>query len=159
MVKKFLTAGFCLVILLAGASFAAAQTKKDVLGLYVGMNRSAAITILQKIGKKERDERKQQEIWKLRNDSRFSYIIISYDKEFKNVRFVTAKVRSDGKPVRYADVLDTKKAVQLGAENNYNYVLEMPASGDKPAYKIIARGTHKDFLTYFAIEELDTVKK
>lgn len=159
MTKNYLISAFCLIILIFGAASAFAETRRDVLGLYVGMSKEKADAKLQKIGEKERDERKQQEIWKLKNDSRFSYIIISYDKEFKSVRFVTAKVRPDGKRIRYADVLDTKKAVQLGAENNYNYVLEMPASGDKPAYKIIARGTHKDFLTYFAIEELDTVKK
>lgn len=161
MKRKVFIHVLCLVVLLVGTQLAEAKLIKDVLGLRVGMSREAAIARLHQIGKKDHDERKQQEIWKLRDDPHFSYVIIAYDKEYKTVRFVTAKAREDGKRVRYSDVIDTKKATQLGSANNYNYVLEVPASGDKPAYKIIARGTDKNFLTYLAVEEIETsvVKK
>ena len=159
MNRKFLIHIFCLIVLLLGAQFAEAKPKGDVLGLRVGMTKDKAVERLRKIAKKDHDERKQQEVWKLKDDPNFSYIIISYDKEYKNVRFVTAKARPDVKRIRYEDVIDIKKAVQIGSENNYNYVLEMPASGDKPAYKIIARGTDKNYLTYFAVEELETTQK
>lgn len=92
----------------------------------------------------------------MRDDPHFSHVIIAYDKEYKTVRFVTAKAREDGKRVRYSDVTDTKKARQIGSANNYNYVMEVPASAGKPAFKIIARGTDKNFLTYLAVEEVET---
>lgn len=157
MKGKVLVRLFCLVVLMIGAQLVEAKTPGDVLGLRVGMSHDEAISRLQKIAKKDHDERKQQEIWKLKDDPNFSYIIISFDKEYKSVRFVTAKVREGGKRIRYSDVIDTKKAAQLGSANNYNYVLEVPARGGTPAYKVIARGTDKDFLTYLAVEEVETV--
>lgn len=159
MIKKILIYTFCLSLLFTFAQFAEAKTGGDILGLSVGMSREDAIARLQKLGKKDHDERKQQEIWKLRGDERFSHIIIAFDKEYKNVRFVTAKARADGKRVRYSDVLDIKKAVATITPNNYKYVQEVPANGKNAGYKIIARGTDKNYLTYFAVEELDVVTR
>lgn len=159
MTKKVLIYTFCLGILLISTQFASANPKSDVLGLRVGMSNDKAVKHLQKIAKKDHDERKQQEIWLLNNDPYFSHIIIAFDKDYKNVRYVTAKARVNGKRMRYSEVLDIKKAVQLGSANNYNYVMEVPARGSKPAHKIIARGTDKDYLTYFAVEEIDAVEQ
>ncbi len=45
----------------------------------------------------------------------------------------------------------------MGAVNNYKYVLEMPARGKNPGYKVIARGQDQNYLTYFSIEELEVL--
>ena len=137
MIKRLLTTGFCVMILLAGASFAAAQTEKNILGLYVGMDRVEAGKVLQKIGKKDNDERKQQEIWNLIDNKHFSHIIVAFDREYKKIRFVTAKAREDGR-VRYSNVIDPKKAVVQNLANNYKYVLEIPARENQAGFKIIA---------------------
>ena len=134
MMKKILAGTFLFWIMLLIAVNIDAQTKHDVLGLKVGMNKEDAVKRLQKIGSKERDERKQQEIWNLTDDSSYSHIIIAFNKENK-VRFITAKGRESGKRVRYSDVIDVKKARQMGAVNNYKYVLEMPARGKTRAIK------------------------
>ena len=154
--KKILAGTFLFWIMLLIAVNIDAQTKHDVLGLKVGMNKEDAVKRLQKIGSKERDERKQQEIWNLTDDSSYSHIIIAFNKENK-VRFITAKGRESGNRVRYSDVIDVKKARQMGAVNNYKYVLEMPARGKKPGYKVIARGQDQNYLTYFSIEELEVL--
>jgi hypothetical protein len=156
MMKKILAGTFLFWIMLLIAVNIDAQTKHDVLGLKVGMNKEDAVKRLQKIGSKERDERKQQEIWNLTDDSSYSHIIIAFNKENK-VRFITAKGRESGNRVRYSDVIDVKKARQMGAVNNYKYVLEMPARGKKPGYKVIARGQDQNYLTYFSIEELEVL--
>ncbi len=156
MMKKILAGTFLFWLVLLNAGNADAQTKHDVLGLEVGMNKEDVIKRLQKIGSKERDERKQQEIWKLTDDSHYSHIIIAFNKENK-VRFITAKAHESGKRVRYSDVIDIKKARQMGAVNNYKYLLEMPARGKKPGYKVIARGQDQNYLTYFSIEELEVM--
>ncbi len=156
MMKKILAGTFLFWIMLLIAVNIDAQTKHDVLGLKVGMNKEDAVKRLQKIGSKERDERKQQEIWNLTDDSSYSHIIIAFNKENK-VRFITAKGRESGKRVRYSDVIDVKKARQMGAVNNYKYVLEMPARGKNPGYKVIARGQDQNYLTYFSIEELEVL--
>ncbi len=156
MMKQILAGTFLFWIMLLIAVNIDAQTKHDVLGLKVGMNKEDAVKRLQKIGSKERDERKQQEIWNLTDDSSYSHIIIAFNKENK-VRFITAKGRESGNRVRYSDVIDVKKARQMGAVNNYKYVLEMPARGKKPGYKVIARGQDQNYLTYFSIEELEVL--
>jgi hypothetical protein len=137
-------------------AFAQDQTKPAVLGLEIGMNKEEAVKQLQKIGKKERNERKGQEIWNLIGDAHYSYIIIAFNKENK-VRFITAKAREGGKPVRYSDVINIKKARQDGAVNNYKYVMEMPSRGKDLGYRVVARGQNKDYLTYYSIEEFEVI--
>ncbi len=157
--KRSLAILFCLGVMFISTIIVSAETKRDVLGVYVGMNHDEAIKVLQKIGKKDHDERKQQEIWKLKDDKHFSHVIVAFDKEYKKVRFVTAKALETGKRLRYTDVLDVKKSEAQVLPNNYKYVMIVPANDNQAGYRIIARGKDKDYLTYFAIEELDTVAK
>lgn len=159
MKKKLLSLAFILSVIFINVQLAAAATKHDVLGIEVGMSREDAISRLAKIGKKDHDERKQQEIWALTDDKRFSHIIISFDKEYKYVRFINAKAKENGERVRYSDVIDIEKAVAQNVPNNYKYVLTVPAEGGKAAYRIIARGSDKDYLTYFAVEVLTESEK
>ena len=130
-----------------------AKTKSDILGISIGMSHVEANKLLQKIGKLEKNESKLQEVWALNKNASYSHLIIGFDKETNGVRFVTAKAHTDGKRVRYKDVLDIKKAKQTGTTNNYKYIQEVPAQGKKAAYKIIAMGQNADFLTYFSIEK------
>lgn len=157
MTKAILIYIFVIWIGLLNPHFAEARTKHEILGLRVGMSKDEALSRLQKIGTKDRDERKQQEIWILTNDKHYSYIIIAFDKDHTRVRFVTAKAREGGKRVHYRDVIDIKKARQEGSTNNYKYVLEVPAGGQELGYRVVARGRDKEYLTYFSVEELDKV--
>jgi hypothetical protein len=133
----------------------AAKTASDVLGIRVGMSKKDADNRLQKLGKLEKDERKQQQVWALTNDPHYSHLIVSFNKQFTEVRFVTAKAKENGSKVSYNDVVDIKKAKQVGATNNYKYVQEVPARGKNPGYVITARGQDSKYLTYFSIEKID----
>jgi len=146
-----------LMILFAFCSvqFVVAKTASDVLGIRVGMSKKDADARLQNLGKLEKDERKQQQVWALTNDPRYSYLIVAFNKEFTEVRFITAKAKENGRKVRYSDVIDLKKAKQVGAVNNYKYVQEVPARGKNPGYVITARGQDSKHLTYFSIEKID----
>jgi hypothetical protein len=154
MIKGLLILGFLFTMILFFPHSANADVKADILGLRLGMSKEAAHKILQKIGKLDKTESKQQEVWALSNNQQFSYIIIAFNREYSEVRFITAKARENGKRVRYRDVLDLKKARQAGTTGNNNYIQEMPARGDKPGYKIIARGPDPTYLTYFSIERI-----
>lgn len=156
MMKKILTYTFLFWATLLVSFNVQAQTKPDVLGLEIGMNKENAVKRLQTIGKKERNERKGQEIWNLSGDPRYSYIIVAFNKE-NNIRFITAKAREGGKPIRYSDVINIKKARQDGTVNNYKYVVEVPSHGKELGYRIVARGQHKDYLTYYSIEEFEVI--
>lgn len=131
-----------------------AETETDVFGIEIGMSKEKAHEKLEKIGKLEKNESKNQEVWVVNEDPRFSYLIVAFNKEYTEVRFVTAKARENGERIRYSDVLDIKKARQAGTSGNNNYILEIPADGDKKGYKVIARGADSEYLTYFSIEQL-----
>ena len=130
-----------------------AKTRSDILGISIGMSHEEANKQLQKIGKLEKNESKLQEVWALTNDANYSHLIVGFDKQTNEVRFVTAKVHTEGKRVRYKDVLDVKKAKQIATINNYKYIQEIPARGKKAAYKLIAMGQNANYLTYFSIEK------
>lgn len=155
MIKKSLVCTFLLSLVLFDVQITAAETKHEILGIRIGMSRNDTRRRLEKLGKLEREERKQQEIWNLTDDPNYSYIIIGFNKENTEVRYITAKARENGKRVRYSDVLDLKKAKQTGATNNYRYVLEIPGRGKTAGYIITARGQNPDYLTYFSIKKLE----
>ena len=142
---------FLVLIMLWTPSVLARVTKKELFGISVGMKPADALARLGKIGRREKQERKQQEVWALNNDPRFSHLIVAFTKGYAEVRYLTAKVRDDAH-VRYQDMLDLRKAKQMGTPNNNKYVLEVPASGQTPAYVLIARGADPNFLTYFSIQ-------
>ena len=152
MSKKTVVWLFLALMVLVVSPVSAQTAQGEILGISVGMSGAEALTRLQKIGRREKEERKQQEVWALNNDPRFSHLIVAFTKDYTEVRYVTAKVR-DGAQVRYQDVIDLTKARQVGARDNNKYVWEVPASAGRPGNVIIARGTDPEFLTYFSIEK------
>jgi hypothetical protein len=155
MIKKIFICTFLLLLIFSNVKNTVAKTKHEVLGIKIGMNRDDARRRLEKLGKLEKEESKQQEVWMLTDEPHYSYIIIGFNKEKTKVRFITAKARENGRRVRYADVLDIKKAEQNGATNNYKYQLKVPAHNKTPGYIVTARGTDAGYLTYFSIKQLE----
>lgn len=142
------------LLLMLASPLPAAEPGRDILGVSLRMSKENAQKHLKEIGTFERDERKQQEIWKVR-DERFSHLIVGFDKVGK-MRFLTAVAREDkeAKRVRYDEIGDLKKARQAGdvAIKNFNYEWTLPASKDEPAKMIIARGRDPEFLTTYSLK-------
>ena len=142
------------------APLAAAEIKRDILGLRLNMTKAEAETRLKEIGTFVRDERKGQQIWALRDD-RFSHVILGADKEGR-LRFVTA-VAHEGekaKRMRYSDIGDTGKARQAGdpAINNFNYEWSLPEEKDAPEMLVIARGRDAEFLSTYTLKRVGEAK-
>ena len=154
--KKILLAVVC--FLLCGTVHVSAnEPSRDICGIDLKLGKAEVEQRLKEIGTFERDERKRQQIWRVRHPS-FSHIIISFDKE-ERLRFVTAVAREDGeaKRVRYADIGDLKQARQAGdtAVNNFKYEWELPAENDQPRTLVVARGRDPEFLTTYSLKKLD----
>ncbi|HZI18103.1 MAG TPA: hypothetical protein VEY09_05850 [Pyrinomonadaceae bacterium] len=153
--RKFLLA--VMIALVAGGGGAAAakgqEPKPEVLGIRIGMSVEEARARLGKMGRLEKEERKQQEIWALDSDRSFSYLIVGFDKAYKEVRYVTAKAREGGRAVRYSEVLDIEGAQKIVSPPKYEYVCEVAAKGDSPAYTVIAQGRDPQVLTYFSVKK------
>ena len=145
----------CAMLLLLGSCGQAAAPGPEIFGVALGMSREEAHERLKKLGKLEREERKQQEVWALQSDQSYSHLILAYNKEYTRVRFLTAVAKDGGRPVRYGDVLDVKKARLATAENNHAYTLEVPAADGRPGYVVKAIGSHPDYLKYYSVERVD----
>lgn len=155
MIKR-IAVFFCVIV--ASVAFPANSGPKprpEILGVRLGISRDEAHKRLRALGRLEKEESRQQEVWALFRDSSYSHLLIGYSRERNAVRFVTAVAKPGGRGVRYSDVLDMKRARSMGSTNYHKYVLEAPARGNEPAYTVIARGSDPKYLTYYSIEKID----
>ncbi|MBA3633062.1 MAG: hypothetical protein H0W58_09680 [Acidobacteria bacterium] len=155
MLKNLLTLLLLCLITFGCPNSSKTQSGSDILGIRIGMNKEDTIKRLNEIGKLEREERKQQEIWALNNDPHYSHLIVAFDKENQKVRYITAKAREKGSRLRYSDVIDIAKAQQRSSANNYKYIEDVQANELTPGYTRIASGTDPDYLNYFSLKELN----
>lgn len=153
MTRRAFIAGLILLALAACARERGAGGH-DVLGLRVGMSREDALRRLAQLGRKERDERKQQEVWALDDHPDYTHLLVGFNKEKTEVRYVTAVARPGR--VRYADVLDVQKARRTDAgANNHTFEQEVAADSTHPGYIVSARGTDAQHLLYYSLKRYD----
>lgn len=126
----------------------------EILSISLGMTRSDVHARLQKIGHLEKEERKRQEVWRLKQNAFFSHLLIGFDSDFK-VRYLTAVARPNGRRLRYSDLGDLKLAKEMRLLRNVQYEWQVPASGNLPAYIVMARGTHPQYLTTYSLKSVD----
>jgi hypothetical protein len=134
-----------LAVVASCATTAPHSPVRDLFGVTVDESRTAVHTKLGAIGTLQREERKRQEVWELR-DPRFRGAIVGYDADW-NVRFITAVAREAGAPVRYADVLDLPAATHRSTGPTHNYRWSPPGAG----WTLIAIGNDPDRLTYLTL--------
>lgn len=150
----------CLFLLLfAGilATAVAATPKSEIMGISLGMSRADARTRLQSIGTLERETRKRQEVWSIK-DARISHVLVGYDPDMR-VRYVTALVRTDGPRIRYDEVADLKKAERAQNQGNYKLTWQVAARSGHGAYLLIAHGHDPQYLESYSIKKVDDKEK
>ena len=148
-------AALCCLSLLVLSCAQSARPTADIRGIRLGMSRDEAQKILRQRGELEKEERKQQEVWALKNDDSYSHLIVAYNKEYTAVRFITAVAKDQGRRVPYSDVIDTQKAKLTEAGNSRTYALEVPASEGQPGYLVRAIGTDPAYLKYYSVERTE----
>jgi len=156
--RKLIALG--LFLLLMGSSGVYAETKvprHEVLGISLGMSEEAVRERLRKIAEQQKEEREkegegEQEVWTLRHDKRFDYLIVRFDKEHR-LWFMTAVVRKDHRML-YSDVADIKSARQQTDGRNYTFTWIVPSRGHVPRYAVVARGSDPQYLTSYSIYRL-----
>ncbi len=152
--KKRATLYLLCLLLAASAHAAVRQPRRDILGIRLNMSKNAAHIRLEKIGHLQREEKKRQEVWEVR-DKYFSHVIVGFDEEWR-VRFVTAVAHDSGQQrMRYSDVAALKRARQEGDVkiNNYHYVWELEARGRSPKTIVTARGRDPEYLSTYTIKK------
>src|SRR5689334_7452809 len=147
------TFGLCLLLALAGLAGAAqAKMKPEIMGVALEMSREAEQARLKAIGQLEKEDRRRQEVWAIK-DPRFSHLLVGYDADYR-VRYVTAIARTDGPRMRYQEVADLKSAQRLNNQGNYRFTWEIPERRGQFAFVVIALGRDPNFLDSYSIKKV-----
>lgn len=118
----------------------------DILGIRLDMSRDSVRSVLAAVGTFEREERKRQEVWTVR-DPRFSSLLIGYDPDW-TVRYVTAIANTAGAPITYSDVLEVSAAERRSAGDTYTYTWK---TGTPPHYVIAIGGPER--ISYLSLKK------
>jgi len=150
--KRLLSVSLLLVI---GAlvSVAAARPRPEIMGVSLDMKRDDAVARLKSIGSLERETRKRQEVWAVK-DVRISHLLVGYDAD-NRVRYVTAIARADGPRIRYQDVADMKSAQRSVTPGNHKFTWEIEGRRGHSGYLLIARGHDAQYLDTYSIKKND----
>jgi len=149
--KSLLSLSLLLVIGVL-VSVAAARPRPEIMGISLDMKHDDAVARLKSIGSLERETRKRQEVWAVK-DVRISHLLVGYDAE-NRVRYVTAIARTDGPRIRYQEVADLKSAQRSITPGNHKFTWEIEARRGH-AFILIARGHDPQYLDTYSVKKKD----
>jgi hypothetical protein len=134
------------------AHAAAGQPRPEIMGISLWMSRDDAHKRLKSMGSLDKETRKRQEVWALK-DPRVSHLLVGYDTNFR-VRYVTAIARTGGPRIRYEEFADVKNAQRINTQGNYKFTWEVPAQREQPGYIVIAHGRDPEYLDSYSVKKM-----
>lgn len=143
-----------LIFVMTASNQAAPQKpSREVFGLRLGMSEESVHKRMRKIATQQKEEREEeeggeQEVWILKKDARYNYLLTKFSREHRLI-FVTVVAHPGS--VRYSDLGETKKATVATDGINYSYKWKIPGRGKESAVLLIARGGNADFLTSYSL--------
>jgi hypothetical protein len=150
--KSFL---MTLLFLLIFSSIHAAPAKpsREVFGLRLGMGEESVHKRLRKIATQKKEEHEEeeggeQEVWILRKEARYNYLLTKFSREHRLI-LVTAVAHPNR--VRYSDLGETKDATLATDGMTYSYKWKIEAQEKDRAVLLIARGSSAEFLTSYSL--------
>jgi hypothetical protein len=150
-----IAATICCLLLLASSCATKVEPKPEILGIRLGMTREEAHTRLKNIGQFEKEERRQQEVWRLTTDPSYSHLMVAYNKEYTSVRYVTAVANEQGRRIRYADVINLGSARLESTQASHTYTQEVTTRADQPGFVTKAIGNDPMYLKYYSVERAE----
>jgi hypothetical protein len=153
MKLKLFPVSLLLLLLFSGIQAAAAKPSREALGLRLGMSEEAVHKRLRKIATQQKEEREEeeggeQEVWILKKDARYNYLLTKFSREHRLI-LVTAVAHPNR--VRYLDLGETKDATLATDGMNYSYKWKLAAQGKERAVLLVARGSSAEFLTSYSL--------
>ncbi|HUS13357.1 MAG TPA: hypothetical protein VMZ30_22995 [Pyrinomonadaceae bacterium] len=142
-----------LALVMQGVTASAQRAPRHPLGLQLGMSEESAHQQLKKIASQQKEEREEeeggeQEVWILRSDAKFSYVIAKFNREHSLI-LITVVARPQ--QVRYGDVANLDSAAKASDGQNYSYKWKVEPGKGARAYIINARGSSPEFLTSYSV--------
>lgn len=126
---------------------------RDVLGVSIGMNKEDVEKRLKEIAEFDREERRNQQVWRLKDNSHYSHLAVGYDKENK-VRYASAIAANPTTKdlLRFTDIGDISQAKAEIVAPHYRYIWEVEPP-EQPAYVVLIYGDNPDFLSFLSISQ------
>lgn len=117
------------------------------------MSKEAVHKRMRRIATQQKEEREEeeggeQEVWILKKDPRYNYLLTKFSREHRLI-FVT--VVAHPSRVRYSDLGETKDATVATDGMNYSYKWKIAAQGKERAVLLVARGSNAEFLTSYSL--------
>src|ERR1041385_1418052 len=134
-------------------SAATARPRPEIMGVSLDMSHDDARARLKSIGSLEKEDRKRQEVWALK-DPRISHLLVGYDADYR-VRYVTAIARTDGPKIRYQEIADLKSAKSSHGTGNHKFTWEIESRRGKESFIVIARGHDPKYLDSYSVKKAD----
>lgn len=150
--KRLLNPSLVLMISVL-VSAAPARPRPEIMGISLDMKRDVALARLKSIGSLEKEARKRQEVWTVK-DARISHLLVGYDAD-NRVRYVTAIARTDGPRIRYQEVADLKSAQRSDISGNHKFTWEIEGRRGESDFILIARGHDAQYLDSYSIKKKD----
>jgi len=150
--KRLLSLSLLLVMSVL-VSAAPARPRPEIMGISLDMKRDEALVRLKSIGSLEKEARKRQEVWAIK-DARISHLLVGYDAD-NRVRYVTAIARTDGPRIRYREVADLKSAQRSDTSGNHRFTWEIEERRGQSAFLLIARGHDSQYLDSYSVKKKD----
>jgi hypothetical protein len=153
VIRKFLISVLLVFMFVAANAAAAKGPLREVFGLRLGIGEQAAHKRLRKIATQQKEEREEeeggeQEIWILKRDAKFKYLLTRFDREHRLI-LITAVAQPQ--QVRYADIASLEDATKATDGINYSYKWKVePGKRERPLI-LIARGSSPEFLTSYSL--------
>ena len=136
----------------ACATKSALELPRAILGIGIGMKRADVQKHLKELAEFERDDRKQQQIWRLKNDPRYSHVALGFDKSGE-VRYITVFADKSKERTRFSDIGDLSAAKKEILEPHRKFIWEVGPTGENPAYIVEAYGNEQDFLSSYSLSK------
>ena len=150
-IKRIVKLGLVLLFVSA-ASVVQAKVKPEIMGISLEMGRETAQARLKALGQLEKEDRRRQEVWALK-DPRISHLLVGYDAD-NRVRYVTAIARADGPRIRYQEIAELNTAQRTNNQSNYRFTWEIPERRGQFAFVVIAHGRDPNFLDSYSIKKV-----
>jgi len=122
-------------------------------GLRLDMPEEAAHERLRKIATQEKEEKEkeeggEQEVWILKRDAKYRYLIARFSRDH---RLILITVVARPQRARYSDVGRLNDAAKATDGQNYSYKWKAEPGKGARSYMVTARGSHPKFLTSYSV--------
>jgi len=126
---------------------------RTFFGVQLGMDEEVVHERLERIATqqkeaKEEEEGGAQEVWILKRDKRFNYLMARFDREH---RLILLTVVARPRQVKYADVANLKLAAKATDGINYSYKWKVDPGKNARPFTINARGNSPAFLNSYSV--------